>query len=63
SIARRNPQQLYGRTADFKALVFPIDGTPPGTLRRLRVVGATPATLFGEPLAARTAAPALVQLG
>ncbi|MEO5616949.1 MAG: tRNA (N6-isopentenyl adenosine(37)-C2)-methylthiotransferase MiaB [Candidatus Eisenbacteria bacterium] len=63
SIARRNPQQLYGRTADFKALVFQDDGTPPGTLRRLRVVGSTPATLFGEPIAARTAAPALVQLG
>jgi tRNA-2-methylthio-N6-dimethylallyladenosine synthase len=63
SIARKNAKQLYGRTADFKAVVFPDDGTLPGALRRLRVVGATPATLFGEPLAARTAAPALVQLG
>jgi tRNA-2-methylthio-N6-dimethylallyladenosine synthase len=63
SIARRDATQLFGRTEDFKAVVFPDDGTPPGSLRRLRVVGATPVTLFGEPLAERAAAPALVQLG
>ena len=62
--ARRNPEQLYGKTREFKAVVFPNDGTPAGTLRRLRVIGATPVTLFGEPLEARAAAaPALVQIG
>jgi len=63
SPARRDSDQLFGRTAEFKAVVFPNDGTPAGTLRRLRVVGATPMTLFGEALAERPAAPALVQLG
>jgi len=63
STARRDEGQLFGRTADFKAVVFANDGTPPGTLRRLRVVGATPVTLFGEPVAAHPAAPALLQLG
>ena len=48
--ARRDAGQLYGRTRQFKALVFPNDGTPAGTLRRVRVTGATPATLFGTPL-------------
>jgi tRNA-2-methylthio-N6-dimethylallyladenosine synthase len=48
--ARRDSGQLYGRTRQFKALVFANDGTPAGTLRRLRVTGATPVTLFGAPL-------------
>ena len=64
--ARRNPEQLYGKTREFKAVVFPNDGTPAGSLSRLRVIGATPVTLFGEPIEARAAAPAapaLVQLG
>ena len=51
--ARRDPGQLFGRTAQFKAIVFGDDGTPAGTLKRLRVVGATPVTLFGEPIATR----------
>jgi tRNA-2-methylthio-N6-dimethylallyladenosine synthase len=54
--ARRNPEQLYGRTAQYKAIVFPNDGTPSGTLRRLRVAGATLATLFGAPLSRPAAA-------
>ena len=33
----------------------PNDGTPAGTLRRVRIVGATPITLFGEPVDARRA--------
>ncbi len=61
--ARRDDRQLFGRTADFKAVVFPADGTPAGALRRLRVVGATPVTLFGEPAGARAPGPALVHLG
>jgi tRNA-2-methylthio-N6-dimethylallyladenosine synthase len=47
--ARRNPAQLYARTAQFKAVVFPHDGTPAGTLRRLRVTGATTMTLVAVP--------------
>ncbi len=62
--ARRDPGQLFGRSRHFKAVVFPSDGSPSGTLRRLRVVGATPVTLFGEPVApGAPAAPALVRLG
>jgi tRNA-2-methylthio-N6-dimethylallyladenosine synthase len=45
--ARRDPGQLYGRTRHFRALVFPNDGTPAGTLARVRVTGATAVTLFG----------------
>ena len=48
--ARRNPGQLYARTAQFKAVVFPNDGTPAGALRRLRVTGATTMTLVGAPV-------------
>ena len=63
--ARRNSEQLYGKTREFKAVVFPNDGTPSGTLARLRVIGATPVTLFGAPVLAvhAPALPALVQLG
>jgi hypothetical protein len=42
-------------------VVFENDGTAAGSLRRVRVVGATPITLLGETRPA--AAPALVQLG
>jgi tRNA-2-methylthio-N6-dimethylallyladenosine synthase len=59
--ARRDPGQLFGRTRHFRAVVFPNDGTPAGALKRLRVVGATPVTLFGQPASER-AAPALVRL-
>jgi tRNA-2-methylthio-N6-dimethylallyladenosine synthase len=60
--ARRNSGQLFGRTAHFKAAVFDDDGTPAGELRKLRVVGATPVTLFAEPVAARPNG-ALVTIG
>lgn len=45
--ARRDPNQLYGRTPQFKAVVFPNDGAAPGTLHRVRITGSTPVTLFG----------------
>jgi tRNA-2-methylthio-N6-dimethylallyladenosine synthase len=45
--ARRDPGQLYGRSAHFKTVVFPADDTPPGRLRRVRIVGATAQTLVG----------------
>jgi tRNA-2-methylthio-N6-dimethylallyladenosine synthase len=60
--ARRNPGQLFGRSAHFKAAVFDDDGTPAGTLRRLRVMGATPVTLFASPVAPLRQ-PALVHIG
>ncbi len=59
--ARRNPRQLYGRTAQFKSVVFPADGTPAGTLRRVRVTGATAATLLAT--AIPPTAPALATGG
>ena len=55
--ARRNPSQLYGRTPQFKAAVFPADGTPAGALRRIRVTGATAVTLLGTASPAGGAAP------
>jgi tRNA-2-methylthio-N6-dimethylallyladenosine synthase len=64
SPARKNPSQLYGRAPQFKAIVFPNDGTPAGTLKRVRVIGSTPVTLFAEALAEREPAQAaLVQIG
>ena len=44
------PTQLYGKTREFKTVVFTDDGTPSGTLRQVRVVGATSMTLLGEPI-------------
>jgi tRNA-2-methylthio-N6-dimethylallyladenosine synthase len=40
--------QLFGRSADFKNVVFADDGTPAGALARVRVIGATSQTLIGE---------------
>ena len=60
--ARRNPDQLYGRTPQFKAIVWPNDGAEAGTLARVRVVGSTPVTLFGELAVQRANALPLVQL-
>ena len=48
----RGDGQLFGKSAHFKTVVFDDDGTPPGALRRVRVVGATPVTLIGESVAA-----------
>jgi len=44
----RGAGQLFGKSEHFKTVVFGDDGTPPGALRRVRVVGATPITLIGE---------------
>ena len=61
--ARRDAGQLYGRSAHFKTVVFTDDGTSAGTLRRVRIVGATPVTLLGESTAVPKRDPALVTLG
>jgi len=59
--ARRTPEQLTGKSPQFKTVVFPGDGTRPGTLRRVRVVGATSQTLLGAAVVA--AAPRLLPIG
>jgi tRNA-2-methylthio-N6-dimethylallyladenosine synthase len=46
--ARRDPGQLYGKSAEFRSVVFENDGTTAGTLRRVRVTGATPITLIAR---------------
>ena len=48
SRGRRDGAQLYGKSRTFRTVVFGDDGSPPGTLRRVRVMGATPVTLIGE---------------
>jgi tRNA-2-methylthio-N6-dimethylallyladenosine synthase len=42
------PPQLYGKSREFKTVVWPDDGTPAGTLQRIKVVGTTSMTLLGE---------------
>jgi len=61
--ARRGNGQLYGRSPQFKAVVFPDDGARPGDLRRVHVVGSTSNTLLGAPAAARNEEPALIRIG
>jgi len=46
------PGQLHGKSREFKTVVWPDDGSAAGTLRRIRIVGATPVTLLGETAAA-----------
>ncbi len=43
--------QLFGRSADFKNVVFADDGTPAGQVARVRVIGSTSQTLIGEAVA------------
>jgi len=61
SPARRSPNQLYGKTPQFKAVVFPNDGTAPGALRRVRIAGSTPITLIGA-VVETPSPPALLQI-
>jgi tRNA-2-methylthio-N6-dimethylallyladenosine synthase len=51
STGDRGAGQLFGKSAHFKTVVFEDDGTKAGTLRRVRIMGATPLTLIGEPVA------------
>ncbi|MEQ1833502.1 MAG: tRNA (N6-isopentenyl adenosine(37)-C2)-methylthiotransferase MiaB [Candidatus Eisenbacteria bacterium] len=41
-------RQLHGKSREFKTVVWTDDGSAPGTLQRVRVVGTTPLTLLGE---------------
>jgi tRNA-2-methylthio-N6-dimethylallyladenosine synthase len=54
--------QLHGKSREFKTVVWADDGAAPGTLRRVRVVGATPVTLLGESVEAPRREP-LVSIG
>jgi tRNA-2-methylthio-N6-dimethylallyladenosine synthase len=45
---RRDDGQLFGKSRTFRTVVFGDDGSPPGALRRVRIVGSTPVTLIGE---------------
>jgi tRNA-2-methylthio-N6-dimethylallyladenosine synthase len=62
SPSERGEGQLFGKSAHFKTVVFGDDGTPAGSLRRVRVVGATPITLIGEAVVAAPAAAEIVSL-
>ena len=62
SPARRDAGQLFGRSAQFKSVVFADDGTPAGVLRRVRVMGSTSNTLIGEAAVASSREPALVSI-
>jgi tRNA-2-methylthio-N6-dimethylallyladenosine synthase len=54
--------QLHGKSREFKTVVWPDDGSPAGTLRRVKVVGSTPVTLLGETVGAARPEP-LVTIG
>ncbi|NOT32882.1 MAG: tRNA (N6-isopentenyl adenosine(37)-C2)-methylthiotransferase MiaB [Candidatus Eisenbacteria bacterium] len=62
SNARRDPSQLYGRSAQFKTVVFGDDGSAVGSLKRVRILGATTMTLIGESVSTPRRDPELVQL-
>jgi tRNA-2-methylthio-N6-dimethylallyladenosine synthase len=55
-------RQLHGKSREFKTVVWADDGAAPGTLQRVRIVGATPITLLGESVDAPRAEP-LVSIG
>jgi tRNA-2-methylthio-N6-dimethylallyladenosine synthase len=42
------PPQLYGKSREFKTVVWPDDGSPAGALRQVKIVGTTHLTLLGE---------------
>jgi tRNA-2-methylthio-N6-dimethylallyladenosine synthase len=56
------PPQLHGKSREFKTVVWADDGAAPGTLHRIKVVGATPVTLLGESVARPRVEP-LVSIG
>ncbi len=60
--SRKGDSQLHGKSRDFKTVVFADDGAAPGSLRRVRVIGATPVTLIAESLETPRP-PALVRIG
>jgi tRNA-2-methylthio-N6-dimethylallyladenosine synthase len=64
--ARRGNGQLYGRSPQFKAVVFPDDGSRAGDVRRVRIVGSTSSTLMADAVPApdrHAAAAPLLSIG
>jgi tRNA-2-methylthio-N6-dimethylallyladenosine synthase len=59
----RGAGQLFGKSREFKNVVFRDDGTPAGALKHVRILGATPITLIGKPADAPRPDPTLVQIG
>jgi tRNA-2-methylthio-N6-dimethylallyladenosine synthase len=47
--SRRNPDELMGRTDDFKTVILPTGVGAPGQLVDVVITRATQATLFGAP--------------
>ena len=60
-LSHRDEAQLYGKSREFKTVVLANDGSAPGTLKRVRITGATTVTLFAEAIGVPRAEP-LVQL-
>jgi tRNA-2-methylthio-N6-dimethylallyladenosine synthase len=58
-----HPEQLYGKSREFKTVVWSNDGTVPGTLRHVKVVGTTSATLIAESLDAKRSEPLVTIAG
>ena len=48
--SKRNADEVVGRTPGFKAVILPGHAGGPGDVVRARIVRATSATLFGEPV-------------
>lgn len=47
-LSKKSREELYGRTSQNKVVVFPKGSHRPGSLVRVKVTGATQATLIGE---------------
>lgn len=47
--AKRSREQMFGRTSQYKTVVFPAAGRHIGELVDMRIVSSTAATLLGEP--------------
>jgi len=50
--SKKSAQEFMGRGDDNRTVVFPRNGTAPGELVRVRITGATSATLLGEVMSA-----------
>jgi tRNA-2-methylthio-N6-dimethylallyladenosine synthase len=58
-----HPPQLHGKSREFKTVVWADDAAAPGSLHRVRIVGATPVTLLGEAASVRQAEPLVTIAG
>jgi len=60
--ARRDSGQLFGKSPQYKSVVFADDGSPVGTLKRVRVTGATSITLIADAVTPASREGALLQI-